>query len=69
MIIGDILCLFAYIASSLLFLSLELWSLTKIGYAVTSIGVDLHRITTDLDYGYWKVKFSDASWNNINFGR
>ena len=35
---------------------------------VTSIGVDLHIITTDLDSGYWKVNLSEASWNKLNFG-
>ena len=54
MIIGEILCLFSYISLP----PLELWSHAQIDYAVTSIGVALHRITTDLDSGYWKVKFS-----------
>ena len=68
MIIGEILCLFAYIACPLLLTPLELWSHPQINYAVTSIGVALHRITTDLESGYWKVKFSEASWNKLNFG-
>ena len=50
-IIGEILCLFAYIACPLLLLLLELWIQTKIDYAVASIGVLLHRITTNLDSG------------------
>ena len=52
MIIGEILCLFAYIACPLFLLSLELWIQPKIDYAVTSIGVVLNRITTNLDSGY-----------------
>ena len=68
MIIGEILVLFAYIACPLFLLPLELWSQPQIDYSVTSIGVALHRITTILDSGYWKVKFSEASWNKINFG-
>ena len=68
MIIGEILYLFAYIACHLFLLPLELWSQLQIDSAVKSIGVSLHRITTDLDSGYWKVKFSEASWNKLNFG-
>ena len=68
MIIDDILCLFAYIACPLFLLFLELWSQSQTNYAVTSIGVAQHRITTELDSGYWKVKFSEASWNKLNFG-
>ena len=49
MIIGKILYLFAYIVSPLFLLPLELWSQPQIEYAVISIGVALHRITTDLD--------------------
>ena len=67
MIISDILCLFDYIACPLFFLPLEFWSQPQIKYSVTSIGVALHIITTDLDSGYWKVKFSEASWNKLNF--
>ena len=33
----------------------------KIDYVVTIIGVALHRITTELDSGYWKVKLIEAS--------
>ena len=51
MIIGEILCLFAYISCPLFLLPLELWSQTQIDYVVTSIGVTLHRITTDHDSG------------------
>ena len=68
MIISDILCLFAYIFCPLFLLPLELWSHPQIDYAITSIGVFLNRITTDLDSGYWKVNFSESSWNKINFG-
>ena len=68
MIISEILCLFAYIAFPLFLLPHELWSQPQIDYAVTHIGVALHRITTDFGSGYWKVKFSEASWNNLNFG-
>ena len=68
MIIGEILCLFAYITFPLLLLSLELWSQPQIDYVVTSIGVDIRRIATELDSRYWKVKFSEASWNKLNFG-
>ena len=67
-IIGEILCLFAYIACPLILIPLEWWSYTIIDYVVTIIGVALHIITTDLDSGYWKVNFSNASWNKINFG-
>ena len=67
MIICEILFLFAYISCPPFLLPLELWSQPKIDYAVKSIGVDLHIITTDLDSGYWKVKFSEASWKKINF--
>ena len=66
MIIGEILCLFAYIACPLFLLPLELWSQPQIDYSVTSIGVALHRITTKIEYRYVKVKFSDASWNKLN---
>ena len=68
MIIGEILCLFAYIACPLFLLPLEMWSHPQINYAFKSIGVDLHRITTNVDSGYWKVKFSEASWNKLGFG-
>ena len=68
MIIGEILCLFAYIACPLFLLPLEWRSHPQIEYAVTSIGVDLHIISTDLDSRYWKVKFSEASCNKLNFG-
>ena len=51
MIIGEILCLFAYIACPLFLLPLEWWSQPQIDYAVTSIWVALHRITTELDSG------------------
>ena len=68
MIIGEILCLFAYISCPLFLLPYEFWSQPQIDYGVTNIGVALHRITTDLDSGYWKVKFSEASWNKLNFG-
>ena len=60
MIIGEILCLFDYIACPLFLLPHELWSQPQIYYAVTSIGVALHRITTNLESGYWKFKFSEA---------
>ena len=69
MIIGEILCLFAYIACPLFLPPLDLWSQPQIHYAVTSIGVALHRITTDLDSRYWNVKFSETSWNKLNFGK
>ena len=68
MIIGEILCFFYYITCPLFLLPLELWIQTKIDCYVTIIGVDLHRITTDFDSGYWKVKFSEVSWNKLNFG-
>ena len=68
MIISEILFLFAYIACPLLLLRLELWSQLQIDYMVTSIGVALHRIITVLDSRYWKVKFSEASWNKLNIG-
>ena len=68
MIIGEILCLFAYTACPLFLLPLERWSQPQIDYAITRIGVALHRITTNLDSRYWKVKFSEASWNKLNFG-
>ena len=58
MIISEILCLFVYITYPLFLLPHGFWSQPQIDYAVTSIGVALHRITTNLDYGYWKVKFS-----------
>ena len=48
MIIGEILCLFAYIACPPFLLPHELWSQIQIYYVVTSIEVDLNRITTDL---------------------
>ena len=67
MIIGEILCLFSYIACTLLLLPHELWSNPKIEYEITSIGVDLHRITTKFESGYWKAKFIEASWNKLNF--
>ena len=51
MIISEILCLFAYIACPLFLLPLEFWSQTQLDYAVTSIEVDLHRITTGLESG------------------
>ena len=51
MIIGEILCLFDYVACPLLLLIFKLRSQTQIEYAVTSIGVDLHSITTKLDSG------------------
>ena len=68
MIIGEILCLFAYIYCPISLLPLELWSHPQIYYTVTSIGLALYRINTNLDSGYWEVKFSKASRNNINFG-
>ena len=68
MIIGEIMFMFAYIGYPLFLVPLELWSQQQIYFAVTSIGVALHIITTDLDSGYWKVKFSEASWNKLNFG-
>ena len=68
MIISEILCLFDYIACSIFFLPHELWSNTKIDYAVTIIGVYLNIITTKLDSGYCMVNSSEASWNKINFG-
>ena len=67
MIISEILCLFAYIACPLLLLLLKLWNQMQINYVIKSIGVDLHIFTTDLDSSYWKVKFSEASWNKLNF--
>ena len=51
MIIGEILCLFSYIAFPLFLLPLELWSHPQIEHAVTSIGLDLHIIITNLDSG------------------
>ena len=51
MIIGDILCLFAHIYGTPFLLTLELCSQQQIYHAVKSFGVDLHRITTDLDSG------------------
>ena len=66
MIIGEILCLFAYIACPLLLLPLELQSHPQMKYTFTNIGMALHRIITDLDSRYCKVKFSDASWNKLN---
>ena len=54
MIISDILRLLYYIAFPLFLLPLEFWSQKQIAYAVTSIGVALHRITTNLDAGYLK---------------
>ena len=68
MVIGEILRLFAYIACPLLILPHKMWSQPQIDYAVTSIGVDLHRITTNIYYGYWKAKFREASWNKLNLG-
>ena len=68
MIIGDILCSFAYIACPPLLIFLELWSQPKIYYAVTSIRVAMYRITTNLDSGYWNINFSEESWNKLNFG-
>ena len=68
MIIGEILCLFSYIDFPISLLPLELLIQTQIDFEVTSIGVDLKIITTDLDSGYWKVKFSEASWKNIYLG-
>ena len=56
MIISKVLYLFDYIDCPLFLLPLEWWSQPQINYAVTIIGVDLRRITTDLDSGYWKVK-------------
>ena len=50
-IIGDILCLFTYVACPLFLLLLECWSQLQIDYVVTIIGVALHRITTGIDYG------------------
>ena len=67
-IIGEILCLFAFIPFPLLLLHHKLWINPQINYADTSIGVDLKRITIDLDSGYRKVKLSEASWNKLNFG-
>ena len=60
--------MFAHVACPLFLLPLEWWSHPKIDYAVTSIAVALHITTTDLEYRYWKVKFSDASRNKLNFG-
>ena len=68
MIIGEILCFFVYISYPLLLLLHQLWSQMQIDYAVTSIGVGLHRNTTNLESGYWKVKLSEKSWNKLNFG-
>ena len=68
MIISEILCLFAYIACPLFLLPLEFWIRPQIDCVVTSIRMALHRITTPLDYPYWKFKFSEASWNKLNFG-
>ena len=61
MIISEILCLFFYTYCPLFLLPLELRSQPQINFADTSIGVALHIITTDLEYGYLKVKFSEAS--------
>ena len=61
MIIGYILCLLAYIYCPILLLFLEFWSQPQIDDVVTSIGLDMQRITTNLEYGYWKFKFSEAS--------
>ena len=52
MIIGDIFCLFACITCPIFLPPIELWIQLKINYAVTIIGLDMHRITTDLDSGY-----------------
>ena len=52
MIIGEILCLFAYIACPVFLLPLEWWDQPQINYAAKIIGVDLHRITTNLDSRY-----------------
>ena len=68
MIIGEILYLFAYISCPIFLLPLEWRNYPKIDYLVTNIGVALYIIITDLDSGYWKVKFSEASWNKLNFG-
>ena len=68
MIIGEILCLFAYIIFPLFLLPHEFWSHPQIDYVVTNIGLDMHIITTDLESGYWKFKLSEASWNKLNFG-
>ena len=51
MITGEILCLFTYITCPLFLVPLEWRSQPQIDYAVTSIGVDLHQITTKLDSG------------------
>ena len=67
-IISDILCLFDYIACPLFLLPLEVWSQTQNDYADKSFGVSLHIITTNLDSGYWKVKFSEEKCNKLNFG-
>ena len=69
MIISEILCFFDYIACPLFLLPLDWSSQPQIYFDVTSIGVVLHIITTNLESGYWKVKFSDALWNKLNFGR
>ena len=45
-IIGDILCLFTYVACPLFLLLLEWRSQLQIDHVVTIIGVALHRITT-----------------------
>ena len=68
MVIVEVLCLFDSIACPLSLLLLELCSKPQIDYAATSIGVALHRITTELESGYWKVKFSKASWNKLILG-
>ena len=68
MVTGEILCLFAYIYFPLSLLPHELWSQPQIDYVVTIIGVALQKITTNLESRYWKIKFSKASWNKINFG-
>ena len=60
MIISEILCLFDYISCPLFLLPLYFWSHPQIEYVVTSIGLDLHRITTYLDSGYWKVNYIEA---------
>ena len=67
MTIDELLCLFAYIDCPPLLSPLESWSQPQIKYEVKSVGVALHRIITDLDSGYWKVKFSEASWIKLTF--
>ena len=68
MIICEIFCLFEFITCPLFLILFELWSQLQINYPVTSFGVALRKITTDLESGYWKVKSSEASWNKFNFG-